>query len=103
MAKLSLKEIISGNILKSGWLKRQYKLILLISGLVFLHIYSDYQSQRQQKQLSDLKKELLDAQMTHLTISAELTEKTRQSSVTRMLKANGSKVKESNTPAIRIE
>lgn len=103
MTRISFKEILSGNILSNGWLKNQYKLILLICGLIFLHIYSDYQSQRQQKLMSDLKKELVDAQMTHLTISAELMEKTRQSSIARMLKENGSKIKESNTPAIRIE
>ena len=103
MSKFSFKDILSGNVLSHDWLKKQYKLILLISVLVFLHIYSDYQSQRQQKQLSDLRKELLDVQITHLTISAELTEKTRQSSVARLLKANGSKLKESNTPAIRID
>ena len=103
MAKLSLKEILSGDFLSNGWLKRQYKLIVLISILIFLHIYSDYQSPRQQKELSNLRKELLDAQMTHLTVSAELMEKTRQSSVARMLKEQGSKVKESNTPAIKIK
>lgn len=103
MSKLSFKEILSGNILSNGWLKSQYKLILSICALIFLHIYSDYQSQRQQKTLSDLHKELIDAQMTHLTISAELMEKTRQSSIVRMLKENGSKLKESKKPATKIE
>jgi hypothetical protein len=103
MAKQSLKDILSGDFLSNGWLKRQYKLIILISILIFLHIYSDYQSQRQQKELSDLRKELMDAKMTHLTVSAELMEKTRQSSISRMLKEQGSKVKESNKPTIRID
>ena len=60
MAKLSIKEILSGDVLSQGWFKRQYKLILLISGLIFFYIYSGYQSQRQQRMLSELQKELQD-------------------------------------------
>lgn len=103
MAKLSLKEILSGNVLSSAWFKSQYKLILLISGLIFLYIYCGYQSQRQQRILSDLQKELQDVKMTQLTVNSELMNKSRQSSIVKMLKEKGSNVKESNKPAIRIE
>lgn len=103
MSKISFQEILSGDFLSSGWLKRQYRLIIMISVLIFFHIYSDYLSQRQQKELSNMRKELLDAQMTHLTVSADLMEKTRQSSIAKMLKEKGSKVRESNTPAIKID
>lgn len=101
--KYSLKDILSGNVLGHDWFKRQYKVILLISCLIFLHIYFGYQSQRQLRRLSDLQKELQDAELTKLTISAELMDKTRQSSIAKMLEEQGSRVKESNVPAIRIE
>lgn len=103
MAKLSIKEILSGNVLNSRWFRSQYKLILLISGLIFLYIYSGYQSQRQQRMLSDLQKELQDVEMVKLTVNAELMNKTRQSSIAKMLREKGSGVKESTTPAIRIQ
>jgi hypothetical protein len=103
MAKLSIKEILSGNVLNSRWFRSQYKLILLISCLIFFYIYSGYQSQRQQRMLSDLQKELQDVQMVKLTVNAELMNRTRQSSIAKMLRDKGSNVKESNTPAIRIE
>ena len=83
--------------------KQQYKVILLISGLIFLYIYSGYQSQRQQRILSDLQKELQDVQLTQLTLNTELMNKSRQSSVARMLKEKGSTVKETNKPATRIQ
>lgn len=103
MAKLSIKEILSGNVLSHGWFKHQYKLILLISLLIFIYIYSGYQSERQQHRLSDLEQQLEDVQMTQLTISASLMDKTRQSSISTMLQSHGSAVKESTTPAIRVE
>ena len=103
MGKLSLKEILTGNVLSHGWFKRQYKLILLICGLIFLYIYGGYQSQCQRRILNELQKELKDVQMTQLTVNSKLMEKTRQSSIVKLLKDKDSKIKESTTPAIRIE
>ena len=45
--KYSLKDILSGNVLSQDWFKSKYKLIVMISVLIFLYIYSGYQSQRQ--------------------------------------------------------
>ncbi len=103
MSKFSIKDILSGDVLSHGWFKQQYKVILLISGLIFMYIYSGYQSQRQQRVLSDLQKELQDVQLTQLTLNTELMNKSRQSSVARMLKEKGSTVKETNKPATRIQ
>ena len=36
MAKFSFKEVLSGDILTKSWLQRQYKVILLISVLIFM-------------------------------------------------------------------
>ena len=99
----SFQKVISGAILTNGWFRRQYKLMLLICGLIFCYIYCGYQSQVQQKQLSDLQKELQDVEMVKLTVNAELMNKTRQSSIAKMLREKGSGVKESTTPAIRIQ
>ena len=101
--KYSLKDILSGNVLSHEWFKSQYKLIVMISVLIFLYIYSGYQSERQQRELSDLQKELQDVQMTQLTINSELMNKSRQSSISQMLQAKGSRVKEGKTPARRIQ
>ena len=68
-----------------------------------MYIYSGYQSQRQQRILSDLQKELQDVQLTQLTLNTELMNKSRQSSVARMLKEKGSAIKETNKPATRIQ
>jgi hypothetical protein len=102
MGKFSLQEILSGDILTKAGFKRQYKVIALISALIFIYIHCGYLAQRQQRNLSELQKELQDAKFVQLSINAEFMEKTRQSSISEMLSDKGSKVKASNTPAIRI-
>lgn len=101
--KYSLQDILSGNVLGHSWFKDQYKLIVLISSLIFLYIYSGYQSQRQQRELGELQNVLQDVQMTKMTVNAQLMEKTRQSSIVSLLQHKGSDLKESKTPAIRIQ
>ena len=68
-----------------------------------MYIYSGYQSQRQQRMLHDLQQELLDVQMTQLTVNSELMHKSRQSSVVILLEEKGSQLKENKTPVIRIQ
>ena len=101
--KYSLQDILSGNVLGHSWFKSQYKLIMLISILIFLYIYSGYQSQRQQRELAELQKELLDVRMTQMTVNAQLMDMSRQSSIVSLLQAKGSDVKENKTPAMRIQ
>jgi hypothetical protein len=103
MGKFSLQEILSGDILTKAGFKRQYKVIALISALIFIYIHCGYLAQRQQRNLSELQKELQDAKFVQLSINAEFMEKTRQSSISDLLAEKDSKIKPSNTPAIRIQ
>ena len=100
MSKFSLRDVLSGDILTRSWFQRQYKVIGLISVLIFIHC--GYLAQRQQRHLSKLQKELQDAHYVQLSMKAEFMEKTRQSSISTMLSEQGSNIKPSNTPAIRI-
>lgn len=103
MGKFSIKDVLSGDILTKAWFKRQYKVIGLISALIFIYIHCGYLAQRQQRTLSELQKELQDSKFVQLSINAEFMEKTRQSSISNMLIEKESKLKASNTPAIRIQ
>mgnify|MGYP003426525659 FL=1 len=85
------------------WVRRQYKLTLLICGLFFVYIYFGYQSERQQDRLNDLNKELQDAYFTQQTINAQVMTMTRQSSISKLLEEQGSNLKESHRSAIKIE
>lgn len=101
--KFSIKDILSGDILAQQWVRRQYKLTLLICGLFFVYIYFGYQSERQQDRLNDLNKELQDAYFTQQTINAQVMTMTRQSSISKLLEEQGSDLKESHRSAIKIE
>lgn len=97
-----IKSILSGDILRSGWLREQYKLIALIAVLIFIYILGGYHSMQQHHRLTDLKNEVKDAKFEYLTISAEKVEKTRQSQIYQALQDMGSNLRENNKPVTRI-
>ena len=94
---------LNGDKLRSKALREQYPLIGLIVGLVFLYILTGYQSAKQQHHLTDTKKEMLDAKFRYMTISAELTNTTRQSQVIQVLHENGSNLQENTKPPTKIQ
>ena len=93
---------LNGDMLRSQKIKEQYPLIGLIVGLVFLYILTGYQAAKQQHRLTDTKKEMLDAKFRYMTISAQLTNTTRQSQIIEALQENGSALKENNVPPTKI-
>ena len=94
---------LNGDKLRSEKFREQYPLIALIVVLIFLYILTGYQSAKQQHQLTDTKKEMLDAKFRYMTISAQLTNTTRQSQIIEVLKENGSELQENRTPPVKIK
>ena len=93
---------LNGDLLRSKRIKEQYPLMILIVGLIFIYILTGYQSVKQQHRLTDTKKEMLDAKFRYMTISAQLTNATRQSQVAAALRANGSTLQENTKPPTKI-
>ena len=98
----NIQSWLNGDLLRSKRLRAQYPLIGLIVGLVFIYILTGYQSVKQQHRLTDTKKEMLDAKFQYMTISAKLTDHTRQSQVTETLRAYGSTLQENTKPPTKI-
>ena len=94
---------LNGDKLRSQKIREQYPLIGLIVGLVFLYILPGYQSAKQQHRLTDTKKEMLDAKFRYMTMSAQLTNSTRQSQVIEVLKVNGSELQENRIPPVKVK
>lgn len=94
---------LNGDKLRSQKFREQYPLIGLIAVLLFIYILTGYQAAKQQHRLTDTKKEMLDAKFRYMTISAQLTNTTRQSQVLQVLRANGSELKENNIPPTKIK
>ena len=93
---------LNGDKLRSRKIREQYPLIGLIVGLIFLYILAGYQSAKQQHRLTDTKKEMLDAKFKYMTISAQLTNMTRQSQVIQALREQGSSLQEDTVPPVKI-
>lgn len=99
----SLRDILNGNILTSRFIRKQYMLVVMLVVLSIFYIDNRYTSEKQIKQVAELKKQIQDAKYESLTISAELVEISRQSNVYKLLQERGIPVKPGNTPAIVIE
>lgn len=102
---MSIKDIqswLNGEKLHSEKMKQQYPLLLLIASLFFLYIFAGYRAAKQQHQLTDLKKEMLDTKYEYMTISAELVKTTRQSQIAVELEQRGSRIKENTTPPVKL-
>ena len=93
---------LNGDVLRSKAIREQYPLIALIVVLVFVYIFMGYQAARQQHRLTDTKKEMLDAKFRYMTISAQLTNTTRQSQVAAALREQGSTLQENRIPPTKI-
>jgi len=100
--KLTAQEILSGEFLTRDWFRHQYNLFILIGALVFMYIFLGFQAQRQQHKLSGLQKEWQTKHFEQLTVEAELTERTRQSTIIRDLNAQNSNLKTNTRPVIRL-
>lgn len=98
----NIRAWLNGDKLRSRQLREQYPLIGLIAGLIFLYILTGYQAAKQQHRLTDTKKEMLDAKFRYMTISAELTNATRQSQVAERLRQQGSTLQENTLPPTKI-
>ena len=98
-----IQGFLNGELLRSEWVRRQYKLIALIVALVFIYILAGYHSMQQQRQLSDLREEVRDKKFEYLTLSTELVTVTRQSQVIKELEQRGSRLKENKTPAVKVK
>lgn len=93
---------LNGDVLRSKTIREQYPLIGLIVAMIFIYIFMGYQAARQQHRLTDVKKEMLDAKFRYMTISAQLTNTTRQSQVASALKEQGSTLQENRVPPTKI-
>ena len=100
---ISLRSILGGEILVHSFLRRQEYLLILIVILTILYIDNRYSSQQELIEIDRLKKELTDIKYDALTISSELTEKSRQSRIEEYISAEGRQLQTAATPPFLIK
>ena len=100
---ITLKSILGGDILGHSFLKRQANLLILIVLLTILYIDNRYSSQQELIEIDRLKKELTDIKYDALTISSELTERSRQSRIEEYISNKESDLQTSTNPPYLIK
>jgi len=101
--KVTLQEVLNGQILTGTFVRSQYKLLVLIAVGIFFYVWAGIRAQREHHHLTQLRKELQDAQYEQLTIHANLTDLTKQSEVAKELQERGSRLHENTRPVIAIK
>ena len=85
-SNFTLREILGGDILTTHTIRHQIWLIILIVGFVIVYVSNRYSCQKDLLEIDRLTEQLKDAKYKALSTSSQLTEKTRESNILRMLK-----------------
>lgn len=102
-SQITVKSILGGDILAHDFFKRQIKLLVLIVFLTIWYIDNRYSSQQEMIKIDQLKKELTDIKYDALTISSELTVRSRQSRIEEYIASEGTPLQTSATPPYLIK
>jgi hypothetical protein len=98
-----IRGILNGSFLTWKFFRRQYLLVGLLVVLSILYINNRYESEKMMKRIGELKREIKDAKYESLTISAELTEISRQSNIEDLLRKKNMQLKTGDRPPIVIK
>lgn len=103
MKSSTVRDVLDGNILTKGFIRKQYGLLIMIAVLMFVYVDNRYSCETQMNRENQLRKELKELKYESLNISAELMQISRRSNVLRMVNENGLDLVESTNPPIKIE
>lgn len=98
-----LQDLVDGNILVRKSIRKQYKLLLMIVFMCILYIGNRYTCDWKTRNQRELIKEIQDKRYELLSVSSELTVKSRGSVIEDSVKANIPELEVSRVPSIIIE
>lgn len=98
-----IRSLLGGDILAHDFFKRQANLLILIVILVILYIDNRYSSQQELIEIDRLKKELVEAKYDALAVTSELTVRSRQSRIEKLIATEGTPLTVSTTPPYLIK
>ena len=99
---ITWKSVMGGELLVRV-MRRQTALVILIMVFIIIYIDNRYSSQQEVIEIDRLKQELVDTKYDALTISSELTERSRQSRIEEYISAEGTPLETSTTPPFLIK
>jgi len=99
----TVRDILNGNILTNRFLQKQYGLLIMIAVLAFFYVDNRYYCETQLAKEIEMKKKIQDVKYESLTISAELMQISRQSTVLNLIKSRGINLEQTTSSPIVIE
>lgn len=99
----SVRDVLNGNILTKKFFQKQYLLLIMIAGLTIFYVDNRYYCETQMAKEIELEKKIKDIKYESLTISSELMQISRQSSVLKTVNDSGLNLIETISPPILIE
>ncbi|MCD7931482.1 MAG: hypothetical protein LUE98_16975 [Tannerellaceae bacterium] len=100
--RLSLLYILGGGILKEDFIVRHTKMIVLIVFLIFFFIGNRYTCMQKVREIDRLRQRLHDVKFEALSVSTELTGKSRQSQIESLVESKGLGLEVAKTPAFEL-
>ena len=100
---ITFRSVLSGDFLAHEFFKRQSNLLILIVILTIFYVDNRYSSQQEMLEIDRLKKELIGIKYDALTISSEVTVRSRQSRIERYIASEGIPLEVSTTPPYLIK
>ena len=87
-SSFTLRKILGGDILTAQVIRRQIWLIVLVVFFIIIYISNRYSIQQDMIEIDQLQEELQNAKYKALSSSSQITEKSRESNVLKMLQNN---------------
>lgn len=97
-----LKDLVDGNILVRKSFRKQYPLLFIIAAFFIVYIGNRYNCDKNMRRQRELAKEIVDLRYELLSISAQLTEKSRGSVIEDSVYSQISSLHVSRVPSIIV-
>jgi len=101
--KYSIKELITGSVLKKKSIVKQLPFIIFIVVLAMIYIANRYHAEHLLRETAKLQEELNELRAESITVASELMFASRQSQVLKLVEENKLGLKESRTPPKRVK
>jgi hypothetical protein len=100
--KAFLNELLDGSFMTRVGIRKNYRLMLLVVGLIFVYINNHYAVIMRLSEIDTLQKELLDVKYEALTRMSDLMKESRQSSVLKLIEEKDLKLEVAKIPHYTI-
>lgn len=99
---MAIRNVIDGTFFYKGLIKKNFTYIIFCTALLIFYIGNRYKCENQLTEISKIEKNITELHYESITTSAELMSVSRQSEVTRLVKARGLGLEESRKAPQRI-